>query len=230
MIIRDLLIVIAILFMPAPKPGAGPVPDCVDIGAQSPAEGVCETVGVVEISNDWAVKLLIMSDGRKAGITLHNHPEIESGDQIYIKANYYAYDGWLDLADYIEMLPVDRTLPHEAGDTECRIYYTDWQVLSRMRYTEDWLKSHAQRSVSGCDAGDLRELVAVLKSGDSVPYKSADAMDHRLFINASIAGETVNLAADRLVVCDRVREECWANNSAVKLELYRLVSEMATVE
>lgn len=107
MIIRDLLIVIAILFMPAPKPGAGPVPDCAGIGAQSPAEGVCETVGVVEISNDWAVKLLIMSDGRKAGITLHNHPEIESGDQIYIKANYYVDVGGLDLVDYIEMKPVE---------------------------------------------------------------------------------------------------------------------------
>ena len=61
----------------------------------------------MNVSDDWAVQRLIMSDGRKAGITLHNHPEIESGDQIYIKANYYVDVGGLDLVDYIEMKPVE---------------------------------------------------------------------------------------------------------------------------
>lgn len=108
MIIRDLLVVILTFFVPASPTEIGSVQDCAAIDLGTPSEGVCETVGVVEVTDDWAVKRLVMSSGEKAGITLHNHPDIDNGDEIYIRANYYVQYGRLDLVEYIEMRPVER--------------------------------------------------------------------------------------------------------------------------
>lgn len=104
MIIRDLRVVILTFFVPASPTEIGSVQDCAAIDLGTPSEGVCETVGVVEISDDYFLTLLVMSNGEKAGITLHNNPDIDNGDEIYIRANYYVQYGLLDLAEYIERL------------------------------------------------------------------------------------------------------------------------------
>ncbi len=85
--------------------------NCAEVDVRVSSSGICETVGTVYRPEDGSYVSLALENGVDAGISLSYHPEIITGDRIYIRANYYVSEQTLMLVRNTEIRLIE-----EVGD------------------------------------------------------------------------------------------------------------------